>query len=102
MKKARWEYASKIYYSNCVIEALRAKLRHPLKVTVYFCKPFKNRFHVHEGIHVMWADKDGSYDFSDAWDVENPGEQHPIWYRGQIRKFKPDFARRYSEWRNSQ
>lgn len=100
--KSRWSYVSKVYYSNCLIEAVKAKIKNPKEVHIYCGKPFRNRYQIHEGYHFMWADKEGSYDFSDAWDVEDPGHQHPIWYRGQIRKFKPDFAKRYTKWRNSQ
>lgn len=35
---SKYEIVSKEYRSNCMVEAIKAKIRNP-KVKIYFCKP---------------------------------------------------------------
>jgi hypothetical protein len=92
-----FEYITDYYYSNCLLEAIKAKLKNH-NIKIYYCKPIikKNKF---QCFHFMWEDGCYSYDFSDC------EEQHLSWYkclffRGRIRKFEKTFAERYSNYRN--
>lgn len=93
----KYEVVSKNYLSNCLIEAIKAKLRHPKTVKLYFCKP---KWGIHfQNLHVMWDDGEYSYDFSDTLDTQL------LWwecflYLGHIRKFKQGTSERYSKFRN--
>lgn len=92
-----YEVVSKNYMSNCLIEAIKAKIKHPLRVHLYFCKPqWGNHF---QNLHVMWDDGEYSYDFSDVLDTQL------FWwecflYLGHIRRFKSGMAQKYSGFRN--
>ena len=97
MSRENFRYVSPEYVSNCLIEAVKAKLKDPRRVKLYFCKPtFAPDYQM---FHFMWSDGKADYDFSDCGHGKTP------WYRcllfkGQIRQFKPGFAARYSSMRN--
>lgn len=93
-----FEYISDFYYSNCMIEALKAKIRNPSKVRVYFCKPDFRKGHF-QFIHFMWDDEDASYDFSDCEEDRLPLYKL-FFFKGKIRRFKHGFAEKYSKQRN--
>lgn len=82
-----------------MIEALKAKIRNPQIIKVYFCKPRITENHHFQFCHFMWSDDKYDYDFSDDDRARLP------WYKcfyfsGFIRKFDVGFAKRYSEYRN--
>lgn len=90
-----FKYISKELYSNCFIQAIKAKI-HDRTVKLYFCRPrFVNgRFQM---FHFMWSDGTADYDFSDL--TENC---HLPWYKcfifkGRIRMFPKGFAEKYSK-----
>lgn len=92
-------YVTETFVSNCMLEAIKAKINNPSNVTIYFCKPrfYKGKFQM---CHFMWSDGEHDYDFSDLEEHELP------WYRcflfdGQIRQFEKGFAERYSKYRNN-
>lgn len=87
------------YYSNCMIEAIRAKIHNP-RIKLYFCKPRmagNGRFQM---FHFMWSDGIADYDFSDLNDEEIPWYKSFI-FKGHLRRFEKGFAKRYSIYRNN-
>ena len=95
---SKFEVVSKEYRSNCMIEAIKAKL-HNHNVKIYFCKPRITENGNFQMFHFMWSDGKADYDFSDN------GDEKLSWYRillfnGNIRKFELGFAEKYSRYRN--
>lgn len=99
MAKDSFTYITEPYSSNCLLEAIRAKRRNPSQVTIYFCKPRITENGHFQWLHFMWSDQYYSYDFSDDKEGELPW-YCTFWYKGRIRQFKKDFAKRYSDYRN--
>lgn len=96
--KTKYEVVSKEYRSNCMVEALKAKINNS-GVTIYFCKPYIDKngnFHM---FHFMWSDGAADYDFSDLKENELPLYRSLI-FRGVIRKFDLGFAEKYCRYRN--
>lgn len=96
---SNYRIISKEYYSNCFIEAIRAKI-HNSQIKIYFCKPRiaeNGRFQM---CHFMWTDGVSDYDFSDLNDEEMPWYKHFV-FKGYLRKFKRGFAEQYSTYRNN-
>lgn len=65
------------FYSNCFLEAMKAKLRNP-KVTLMYIPAFLNEVHCP---HWIWLDDDGEHDFN------RPGElpwYQWLWFKGKI------------------
>ena len=92
-----YEIISNEYYSNCIVEAIKAKLKNH-KVKIYFCKPriTENGLQM---CHFMWSDGTADYDFSDFEENELPLYKI-LFFKGAIRKFKLGFAEKYSKSRN--
>lgn len=94
MSRENYRYITPEYTSNCAIEAVKAKLKDPRHVKLYFCKPRKGQM-----FHFMWTNGVADYDFSDR-----ESECLPWWkcflFKGQIRQFKRGFAARYAAQRN--
>lgn len=95
MKNSSFKYVPPAYYSNCLIEAIKAKLKNP-KIKLYLCKPTST-----QSFHIMWDDGYHTYDFSDfpERDVHLKWFQCLV-YKGCIRRFKSGFAKKYSKIRN--
>lgn len=94
MKKCT--FITKQYYSNCLVEAIKAKLKNK-SVKIFFCKPQTiNSFQL---CHFMWTDGKADYDFSDKG-IEDLPWYRSFWFKGAIRKFDLGFASRYSMQRN--
>lgn len=67
------------YYSNCLIEALRAKIKDPYGVKLR-CLPAKqNEVFIP---HIMWEDSKHTYDF---YTGEKLNPVQILWHRGSIR-----------------
>lgn len=90
--------ASKTYYSNCMIEALKAKVRNP-EVKIYFCGPRITENGNFQMFHFMWTDGKADYDFSDLEENGLPPYRNLL-FKGAIRKFDLGFAEKYAEYRN--
>lgn len=90
---------SKEYYSNCMIEAVRAKLHNPA-VKIYFCKPRITENGNFQMCHFMWSDGKADYDFSDLEENGLPPYRHLL-FKGVVRKFELGFAEKYAKYRNS-
>ena len=68
------------FYSNCLLEAIKAKLRSPKKVHLTYLSPFINEVICP---HWMWSDGECDYDFG----VERYLKWYErIWFKGCIRK----------------
>lgn len=74
-----YKFVTPEYLSNCFIEAVRAKLRDPCHVKLYFRKPTKRQM-----FHFMWSDGKADYDFSDSGDGDLPWYKCLL-FKGQIR-----------------
>lgn len=88
------------YYSNCIIEALKAKLKN-LHTKFYLCMPYKKKSGKIGSMHALWEDDNYSYDFSDIDWSDNKGWWSYFWYEGYIRRWPKEFARDYKEYRKS-
>lgn len=92
------EIVSKEYYSNCMIEAIKAKLKNR-KVKIFFCKPRKTENGNFQMCHFMWSDGKADYDFSDMSESGLPPYKN-LFFKGTVRKFDLGFAERYCKYRN--
>lgn len=78
------------FYSNCLIEAVKAKIKDPCHVKIYVCWPIYNEAPCP---HVMWSDGKADYDFGTpdflslwkAWTI----------HKGYIRKRPLGYAQHY-------
>lgn len=68
------------YYSNCLIEAIRAKLKNPKKVKIKYIPAHLNEVFCP---HIMWHDGKYTYDFY-AKGYLKPFQR--LWHKGHIRK----------------
>lgn len=73
-----------LFYSNCVIEAIKAKIRNP-KIKLKYIPAHLNEVFVP---HVMWHDGEYTYDFYAKGHL-NPLQI--IWHKGYIRKSEYDY-----------
>lgn len=95
---SKFKIISEEYYSNCMIEAIRAKNNNP-KIKIYFCKPRITENEQFQMFHFMWTDGQADYDFSDLKENGLPLYKNLL-FKGVIRKFDLGFAERYSTYRN--
>lgn len=92
-------FISKEYHSNCLIEAIKAKIKDK-NVKIYFCRPRITENGHFQMCHCMWTDGIADYDFSDREECALKWYQC-LWFKGAIRQFEYGFAKRYSEYRNN-
>lgn len=92
-----YKIALDYYVSNCLIEALKAKIRNP-NVTIYFCKPRITENNHFQTFHFMWSDGIADYDFSDDDRIEHFSQM--LLFKGAVRQFELGFAEKYSQYRN--
>ena len=79
---------SKDFYSNCLLEALKAKLKNP-KVKITYVSPFANEVFCP---HFLWSDGKSDYDFG----IERPLKLHErLWFKGHIRQRALGFNEKY-------
>jgi hypothetical protein len=99
MKKEKFSIISKEYYSNCLIEAVKAKLK-DRKVSITFVSPFDNEEFCP---HFLWSD--GEYDYDFGWEHRRV----PLFFawtlhRGHIRRRALGYNERYKNtckrWKN--
>lgn len=100
MSNKSFTYITETFTSNCMLEAIKAKIKNPSNVTIYFCKPRITENGNFQWLHFMWSDGVHDYDFSDDEATSLP------WYKcflfkGKIRQFNLGFAKRYQTYRNS-
>ena len=70
------------YYSNCLIEAMKAKIKHPIKVKIKYIPASMNEVFCP---HVMWHDGEYTYDF---WASGHLSLLQKLWHKGHIRKME--------------
>ena len=92
------KFISGEFYSNCLIEVIKAKMRNK-NVTIYFCKPRITENGRFQMCHFMWSDGVADYDFSDR-EEHNLKWYQCLWFKGAIRQFEYGFGKRYSDFRN--
>jgi hypothetical protein len=78
-----------MFYSNCLIEALKAKIRHPFKVKITFIPKSEKG-----SCHFMWSDGEADYDFGVERDIK---WYEVLWFKGEIRKRSLGFNKKYKE-----
>lgn len=88
------ERISKDFYSNCFIEAIRAKIKDPRHVKIFICW---SKYNEAPCPHIMWSDGKADYDFGTS-------DYIPIFFawtihRGHIRKRRLGSAQRYIQYR---
>lgn len=98
MGKQSYKIVSEEFLSNCMIEALKAKIRNP-NVKIYFCKPRITENGHFQMFHFMWTNGNADYDFSDLEENGLPPYRN-LFFKGAIRKFDLGFAERYCKYRN--
>lgn len=89
--KRKYEYASEYFWSNCIIEAVKAWLKDPKNVKIYYLRPYVKEDGTFRQLHVVWTDGKYSYDFSDD-DWYSQRHNPHLWYKGLIRRWPADWA----------
>ena len=87
----KFEIISRDFYSNCLIEAIKAKLRDWQHIKITCVSPFDNEVFCP---HLLWSDGKYDYDFGN----EEKGDQGILnWtlHKGHIRKRGLGFNQRY-------
>lgn len=80
----------KIFYSNCLIEAVKAKLKDWKHVKLYYCKPCRGRDGTLHSFHILWDDGVASYDFSS---INLLPWYRSLLYKGCITSYSPGLAK---------
>ncbi len=96
---SKYEYITPEFKSNCLLEALKAKVQNMSQVKLYFCRSRITENGRFQWMHLMWSDGENDYDFSDKSDRDCSFWEY-FWYSGAIRKFPLGFAEKYSKYRN--
>lgn len=78
---------NKLFYSNCFIEALKAKIKNPIKIKITFVPRSEANCP-----HFLWSDGKNDYDFGAEKHISG---FHILWFKGNIRKRKCGFNERY-------
>lgn len=87
----RFEIISKDFYSNCLIEAIKAKVKDWKHIKLTYVSPFDNEVFCP---HIMWSDGIHDYDFGN----EGKGNQGILnWtlHRGHIRMRELGYNQKY-------
>lgn len=87
--KKNYIIISKSFYSNCLLEAIKAKLKNWKAMKLYVIKPNK---HTNSSFHIMWVNQktDLGYDFSDCRVHTNWWKS--ILFKGNLRQFPKGFV----------
>ena len=94
----KFEIVSHENYSNCMFEAVKAKLRDP-RIRLNFCRPRITENGRFQMFHFMWGDGKADYDFSDLGENGLPPWRN-LFFKGAVRRFPAGFAAKYTEYRN--
>lgn len=86
-----FEIITNDYYSNCLIEAIKAKLKDWKHIRITFVSPFDNEVFCP---HILWSDGKYDYDFGNEG-VGDQGIKNWTLHRGHIRKRQLGFNQRY-------
>ena len=78
----------KLFYSNCLIEAIKAKIKNP-KIKITYISPKINEVF---SPHWLWSDGVNDYDFG----IEKELKWFQVfWFKGYIRKRNLGFNQKY-------
>lgn len=89
MKKFyNWVNLMKYYYSNCLFEFIKFKLKNK-KIKMLYVPSFLNEVRC---FHIMWSDGENEYDFN--YNGYLPFYKW-IWHKGYIRKLKKGTYSKY-------
>ena len=81
------------FLSNCLLEAVKAKIRHPVKTKITAV------LHSEAGCpHFLWSD--GEYDYDFGVEQRLSGAQILL-FRGYIRRYTLGFNRKYKQMRQA-
>lgn len=80
------------YYSNCIIEAFRAKLKDWKNVKITYISPFRN---VVFCPHFLWSD--GKYDYDFGYETRNRSISNWTIHKGHIRQRELGFNQKYKD-----
>lgn len=80
----------KEYYSNCLIEALKAKLSNPEVKIVYIA----SKYNISHFPHILWSDSKHDYDFGTS---EKLTLHNILWHKGSIRQRNLGFAEMWKQ-----
>lgn len=80
---------SEYFYSNCFVEAIKAKLKHPFKTKITIVTKSEAGCP-----HFLWSDGQYDYDFgAERW-LEG---YERLWFEGCIRQHRLGFNKRYKK-----
>lgn len=83
----------KMFYSNCFFEAIKAKLKNWKSVKITYIPARYNECYCP---HFLWSDGEADYDFG----IERYLRWYErIWFKGQIRKRKLGWNKRWKSYR---
>lgn len=88
---SQFKIVSKDYYSNCLIEAIKAKLKDWKHIKITYVSPFDNEVFCP---HILWSDGRYDYDFGN----EGKGDQGLAnWtlHKGHIRQRELGYNEKY-------
>lgn len=84
-----------MFYSNCLLEALKAKIKDPKRVKLTYLPPTVNECFCP---HWLWSDGEHDYDFG----VERYLKWYErIWFKGHIRQRSLGFNEKWKGYRKS-
>jgi len=82
----------KLFYSNCLIETIKAKIKNP-KIKITYISPRINEAFCP---HWLWSDGVNDYDFG----IEKELKWYQVlWFKGHIRKRNLGFNKKYKSTR---
>lgn len=85
---SKCENITKPFYSNCLIECIKAKVKNP-KIKIMVLSPFINEIFCP---HFMWSD--GKYDYDFGVDGHVPCV---LWFKGCIRRRTLGFNKKWKQ-----
>lgn len=96
LNKIKTELIKGPFYSNCFLEALKAKIKNPKKIKITLVPKSEAKC-----LHFLWSDGENDYDFGAERKIK-----FYLWFKGYIRKRPLGFNQKYKNrmrqrWRNN-
>lgn len=88
---SKFEIISNDYYSNCLIEAIKAKLKNWKQIKITYVSPFDNEVFCP---HFLWSDGEYDYDFGICKKLK---WYEKIYFKGNIRRRELGYNERYKK-----
>lgn len=79
----------KLFYSNCLIQAIKAKIKNPKEIKLTYVSPFVNEVFCP---HILWSDGKNDYDFGIEMYLK---WYERFWFKGYIRERPLGFNNKY-------